>query len=290
LLTMLSSTRIFRRTQRSCTSSTLSYLYGHAVTRTTGIRTRHYSITSSSLHQKTSNASSCVKYAIHKKDASLHFIFSGGNDETRNGSTSAADDYPLILSPCLQMSDEMLHPLTATNEDGIVQLIVGEIERHYSLEDGGSEGASTRQFVGGMGENDGGVWFTSSCQRDTLYYYSEIKDIIQLTKQSRHGVPFGVYTSGWVDTNVDLSELGLSSAVVSLLSDNPIGYGDLLKLKDQALSQRRFGQVCSFLANISESGFPTTAAVAGGRHAAGGGDLAKALGAVDVEIYDDVGV
>jgi len=53
-----------------------------------------------------------------------------------------------------------------------------------------------------------------------------------------------------------------------------------------AKAQSDFGQVCNFIATAAESGFPVIAAVVG-KH--GGAELAKALGAVDVAVYDGIG-
>lgn len=121
-------------------------------------------------------------------------------------------------------------------------------------------------------------------------------DIIQEVKQSRHGIPFGVYTSGQ-SQNPDIAtqlrtEIGLSSIQVSLLSNTPGNYAAIYSKHAVGATinaQRDFGQVCNFIVTAAESGFPVVAAVAGGRHATGGTELAKALGAVDVAVYNEIG-
>ena len=73
----------------------------------------------------------------------------------------------------------------------LVQCISGEIERHYALDDDdddsnddgrdfdSSENAHKQQFVGGMGESDGGVWIVTdeTCEElgDALDYWELIR-------------------------------------------------------------------------------------------------------------------
>lgn len=72
----------------------------------------------------------------------------------------------------------------------------------------------------------------------------------------------------------------------SLISSNPQSYAAIRGINDLDKAQRDFGQVCNFIATAAESGFPVIAAVLGGKHASGGAELAKSLGAVDVVFYD----
>jgi hypothetical protein len=116
-------------------------------------------------------------------------------------------------------------------------------------------------------------------------------DITREVKGNRHGIPFGLYTSGITNAPDTISselktEIGLSSIQVSLLSYTPDKYASLRQNQDKSQAQREFGQVCNFIVNAAESGFPVVAAVAGGEHAKGASELAKALGAVDVVVYD----
>lgn len=113
-------------------------------------------------------------------------------------------------------------------------------------------------------------------------------------KQNRHGIPFGAYTSGILTENTEIAtqlktEIGLSTIQVSLLSYSPASYGSIRGIQDPSTAQKDFGQVCNFIATAAESGFPVIAAVAGGKHAGGASELAKALGAVDVVVYHEIG-
>jgi len=52
--------------------------------------------------------------------------------------------------------------------EGLIDSIASSIEEHYAIE-------NSEQFVGGMGENDGGVWISSDTNVDTLYYWEDIR-------------------------------------------------------------------------------------------------------------------
>lgn len=198
---------------------------------------------------------------------------------------------PLILSPIskeIQNKAETIRTGSASTENDFVQSVTSEIEKHYAIE-------NSEQFVGGMGENDGGVWMVSGGTGDTLDYWEVIREIIKEVKENRHGIPFGLYTSGLSSAPESIyselkTEIGLSSIQVSLLSHAPDKYASLRKMQDISQAQKDFGQVCNFVVNAAESGFPVVAAVAGGEHAKGASELAKALGAVDIVVYDNVGV
>jgi MoaA/NifB/PqqE/SkfB family radical SAM enzyme len=116
--------------------------------------------------------------------------------------------------------------------------------------------------------------------------------VISAIKESRHGIPFGVHTSGIMNNKeiaTNLKEnVGISSVQVTLGSGDPQSYSQVVRKRKDLNSNASFGQVCSFIAQCAESGFPVTAAVAGGKHKASGNELAKALGAVDVEVYDSI--
>jgi hypothetical protein len=117
-------------------------------------------------------------------------------------------------------------------------------------------------------------------------------DIIDIVKVNRHGIPFGVYTSGII-TNKDIisnlkESVGISSIQVTLGSGDPQSYSQVVGTKNGMDGSAAFGEVCEFIAQVSESDFPVIAAVAGGRHAATGSELAKALGAVEVTVFDSI--
>ena len=117
-------------------------------------------------------------------------------------------------------------------------------------------------------------------------------DIISETKEKRHGVPFGIYTSGIMKNKEIITSLkesvGISSIQVTLGSGDPQSYSQVVGCRGDIDKNTAFGQVCEFIVQTSESGFPVTAAVASGKHAGAGGELAKALGAVDVVVYDNI--
>ncbi len=116
--------------------------------------------------------------------------------------------------------------------------IVEAVNQHYSIDhhpndpndhDDSQQPVRT-QFVGGMGEQDLGVYFISlpsgDVYHDLLHHTATIeliRDGIQHVKAIRHGVPFGLYTSGLIreppNEDHDLSflkELDLDVLEVSL--------------------------------------------------------------------------
>lgn len=117
-------------------------------------------------------------------------------------------------------------------------------------------------------------------------------DIIGAVKENRHGVPFGLYTSGIVqnkDIATNLKEMiGISSIEVTLGAGDPQSYGQVVHVRNDMDANSAFGEVCSFIVQASESGFPVTVAIAGGKYAGSGSELAKALGAVDVVVYENI--
>mmetsp|Transcript_3651 Transcript_3651/g.4486 ORF Transcript_3651/g.4486 Transcript_3651/m.4486 type:complete len:341 (+) Transcript_3651:191-1213(+) len=256
-----------------------------------------------------SNTITRIQSFKRDEDGSLHFIISskGSNvngDENENKGTIPTK----IFSPALFLSKESdsdgvgtdidtkeYNPLSSSIRDEVIDDISAAVESHYTLDD-------RDQFVGGMGENDGGVWFVvdgSSSNGDeyeycdTLDYWEHIRDVISSIKQNRHGIPFGIYTSGLVkdqDIANDLKgSIGISSLQVTLGSGDPISYGQVVGLDGKGSQvNSAFGDVCNFIVSGAESGFPVTVSVAGGKHAGPGSELAKALGAVDVVVYDQV--
>lgn len=167
------------------------------------------------------------------------------------------------------------------------QQVLEAVDAHYSLAEDHTEGEeSKQQFVGGMGESDAGVYFACDKQ-DPLHHYQLIQDAIQQTKEYRHGVPFGVFTSG-VNLPADLpplSELGLKEVQVSLLASNPAEYAQATGLSSSE-AMKAFGQVCGFCVTVSETGFPLQTSVLQ-PFASSARELATSLGAVKVNVFDD---
>ena len=153
--------------------------------------------------------------------------------------------------------------------------IVQAVEQHYELTTTGG------QFVGGMGESDAGVWFVPTNNSDPLRHFNDLlKASIEEVKQSRHGVPFGVYTSGTL--HVEAKELSIFSTIhVSLLAATPNDYCEAAGV----FRAEFFGDVCNFLVNAQEEGLPVHAGVLK-KFAAEGRDLATTLGAQHVDVHD----
>jgi hypothetical protein len=163
--------------------------------------------------------------------------------------------------------------------------ISNAVEQHYDLTTSRSNGGGQQQFVGGMGESDGGVWFIPTANdSDPMHHYTElIEPSIDLVKQSRHGVPFGIYTSGTVAIE-DAFRLKKSFATVhvSLLAANPMDYCEA----SGVFREEMFGEVCNFLVAAEEVGVPIHVGVLK-KFASHGRDLAMALGAQHVNVYND---
>lgn len=161
--------------------------------------------------------------------------------------------------------------------------IQAAVEHHYELASAGG------QFVGGMGESDAGVWFVPAigmqdgggwCSDPLHHFHNLIAPGVEAVKQSRHGVPFGVYTSGTV--HVEANKLKLFATIhVSLLASNPMDYCEAAGVFREEL----FGDVCNFLVHAEEEGLPIHVGVLK-KFASDGRDLAMAMGAQQVDVYD----
>lgn len=80
---------------------------------------------------------------------------------------------PVILSP--DISSFPTTELSLSASSPVNDQIAESIEAHYTLDNDGS--GNSQQFVGGMGESDGGVWFLSreTDSLDTLDYWESIQ-------------------------------------------------------------------------------------------------------------------
>jgi len=193
---------------------------------------------------------------------------------------------PFVLHPVLSHPFVTLDVQSLTNEQA-TDRIISIIEHHYELKDGSG------QFVGSMGENDGGVWFLGDgdCM-DTLDHWDIIQDIISSVKESRHGIPFGIYSSGRAISNLESekasileSELGLSHVEVTLGAGEPSLYMELVASNDLPSTQKEFNRTCNFIATAAEAGIPISVGVASGKFTASGTALGKALGASNINMY-----
>ncbi|GAX27916.1 hypothetical protein FisN_21Hu266 [Fistulifera solaris] len=184
------------------------------------------------------------------------------------------DDTSDLLGSASKLLLPISKPLSqagCTHPDDVIELV----HQHYQME---------HQFVGGMGENDLGVWFASiSPQKDTLEFDLLMQESIQAIKEERHGVPFGAFTNGLVTEppNIPLSEVGLDCIQVSLWAGNPKTYQE-----KTGLDARAFGQVCGFIANAAEQGIAVEVGISASADVSAARDLAMSLGARDVHVYN----
>lgn len=146
--------------------------------------------------------------------------------------------------------------------------VLSRVNSHY---------ASETQFVGGMGEDDPGVWF-ASVNSDPLEHAELVQESIALVKQERHGVKFSLFTSGLVFPSIELPTLGVSSFHVSLYAGSPKEYA-----KASGNAERDFGTVCGFIVEAAEQGLAVEV-WALEEQAAGARDLAHSLGARAVNV------
>ena len=108
----------------------------------------------------------------------LHFIISSSQKASAEDHQNSKK--PRVYSPALFVSNEEKQIISQSadsndNKDiDIMELfheIPSVIEHHYAIE-------NQDQFVGGMGENDGGVWFVvdeNDYENDTLDYWEQIR-------------------------------------------------------------------------------------------------------------------
>lgn len=160
------------------------------------------------------------------------------------------------------------------------------VEQHYNREN----------FVGGMGESDSGVWFVSSKDgNEPLKHWEFIKESIELVKEHRHGISFGVYTSGisHLIPPIPLGKSGinLSFCQVTLGGGyDPISYQQLfLQQNDENVAvdaKKCFLSVCNFIVNANEEDEPSCVISCASNGDTRVNELALNLGAVKCDVYD----
>ena len=179
--------------------------------------------------------------------------------------SEAGSSNKILLPPEIIRPDV---PNVSTESD-----ILEQVNAHYS----------TSHFVGGMGEEDPGVWIgttTTDTGGDVLEQAELLGAALEQCKMERHGVPFHILTSGTVlAPSIPLSELGLSTVQVSLFAASPPDYA-----KATGQDASLFQQVCGFIAVAAEEGIAVEAAVLSD-HAGPARDLALSLGAQQVHVY-----
>jgi hypothetical protein len=181
---------------------------------------------------------------------------------------------PSILFPPparQQLLDNTCRIVTTVDE------IVQAVDEHYQAED------ASEQFVGGMGEKDLGVWFAPLPLKyhlnDPLLFSPLIRDSVAAVRERRHGVPFGLYTTGCIfDQEVSPPEMEIDTVEVSLFGTNQKQYKHCTGRKD-------FISVCSYIGLTMDQGLLVDASVAK-EYASAARDFAKALGVRRVHVYE----
>jgi len=185
---------------------------------------------------------------------------SSSSSDSSEDSEDDDDDSPLVLLPPTLINTQLVDS---------VEGVVYAVNQYY--------GANQEHFVGGMGENDPGVWFAPLDQDLLVSSLDLLRDSMEACRQQRHGVPFSVYTTG---VNVDaaaVAALKWDSVQVSLWAASPADY--------QASTGRDdFGAVCGFIAEASDLGVPVEVGVLK-QYAGAARDLATSLGARQVHVY-----
>lgn len=164
--------------------------------------------------------------------------------------------------------------------------ILRAVNAYYGTADGDAQSAVT---IGGMGEDDAGVWFAAA---DRTSHADDEEDILlsitsdrlhhslQRIKFERHGVPLGLCTTG---IGLDSSSLYqwrpfVSVLHVSLWGSNPVEY-------KRATGRDDFGRVCGCIVDAVEQGWAVEVSVLAS-HAASGRSLGHSLGAREVHVVE----
>jgi hypothetical protein len=104
---------------------------------------------------------------FHQSDQSIHFYLL-----SNDASTDIEWDDPsmkfILSNSQYNNKKQVVKQLDISQGLSIQSSIAAQIEKHYCIE-------SSNQFVGGMGENDGGVWISAISTLDTLDYWDDIK-------------------------------------------------------------------------------------------------------------------
>jgi hypothetical protein len=174
-----------------------------------------------------------------------------------------------------------------------IQDVLDAVNWHYSTSD---------DFVGGMGESDPGVFFivpttneNTEQPDDPLDHAELVTESILAVKEQRHGVPFGLYTTGIVSPSIPEDVVmsclqRLHTLQVSLYAASPPDYGKATRMASMPHAQKAFGSACSFLAMVGENRGKLTLEVGlstalNSSSAKAGRDLAMSLGAQQVHFY-----
>jgi hypothetical protein len=139
-----------------------------------------------------------------------------------------------------------------------------------------------------MGEEDEGVWFAG--QGEPLIRLPTLLETVEIVKENRHGIPFGIETNGLFAPDVaqQLVEAGVKRMSVQMITANPKQYAELAKPHEGTGGH---AAVCSFVATAAEAGaaVTVTAVKIPGVDVRAAKALASALGAVDFEAQEYCG-
>jgi hypothetical protein len=107
---------------------------------------------------------------FHQSDQSIHFylLADNNNSSTILHTEKEWNDPSMKFILCnSQYKKQMVKELDISPQ-GLTISAAAQIEKHYCIE-------NSKQFVGGMGENDKGVWISAISTSDTLDYWDDIK-------------------------------------------------------------------------------------------------------------------
>jgi hypothetical protein len=101
---------------------------------------------------------------FYQSDQSIHFFLLSNSATNKEWSDPSMK---FILSNS-QYNKQKVKQLDIISKEGLTTSAAEQIEKHYCIE-------NSKQFVGGMGENDEGVWISAISTLDTLDYWDDIK-------------------------------------------------------------------------------------------------------------------
>lgn len=208
------------------------------------------------------------------RHASLYRSFSASTNTTKPPLILwLGGDHRLLLPHSLLVPNRS-KAQHVTLEDPTVSTIQELVEDHYSQVDD----------IGGMGESDQGVWFAGSA-KDALLENQQIELIhesIQTIKEHRHGIPFGIYSSGRSNPLLDWNLVAATKCKlqISLFAGTPNEYA-----KTSGCESKDFGQVCGLIATAAEYVSIVEVGVLK-EYAASAHSLALSLGAQEVVVYE----
>jgi hypothetical protein len=234
-------------TERRCYSFDQEPAFGLTVT--TSPLTYHSSAGGIRTFSSDSGSSATAGNVANESPEPLILKLVSPDDNSSSSSEGDGGSRPLVLMP---------PSVTNTFLVNSVESIIEAVNRYYT---------SSAQFVGGMGEQDPGVWFAP-------------EDAMEACRSERHGVPFAVYTSGVHVVDMEaVAALRWDSVQVSLWAATPNDYNKCTGGRND------FAQVCGFIAQASEMNVPVEVGVLR-QYAGPASSLALSLGARHVHVYD----